>query len=169
MKTIKETRVDKTLLRFVDAGKSIVGLAIVGDATKQRIEGATADEVWNRLHAEVGKTNQQYFGYAGARNRFLHFFPNCFHSNGYEASERDYKVATREKLLQTAPLADAVEGPDFGEEVPGDEPAAPLRKDPASRRASRPVRRPVHPGRGAVHAQPDHRRAARHGTGAEAS
>jgi hypothetical protein len=117
MKTIRETRVDKTLLRLVDTGKSIVGLAIVGDTTKLRIEGANADDVWNRLHAELGKTNPRYVGYAGARNRFLHFFPNGFHSNGYTANERDYKVAAREKLLQTAPLADAVEGPDFGEEV----------------------------------------------------
>jgi hypothetical protein len=47
MRTIKETRVDKTLLRLVDTGKSFVGLAIFGDTTRLRIEGATADEVWN--------------------------------------------------------------------------------------------------------------------------
>ena len=52
-----EARVDETLLRLVDTGKSCVGLAIVGDATKVRIEGAISDEVWNRLHAELGKTN----------------------------------------------------------------------------------------------------------------
>ena len=34
MKTIKETRVGKTLLRLVDTGNSFVGLAIVGDTTK---------------------------------------------------------------------------------------------------------------------------------------
>jgi hypothetical protein len=39
MKTIKEARVDKTLLRLVDAGKLFVGLAIVDDTTKLRIEG----------------------------------------------------------------------------------------------------------------------------------
>jgi hypothetical protein len=32
MKAIKETRVDKALLRLVDTGKSFVGLAIAGDA-----------------------------------------------------------------------------------------------------------------------------------------
>jgi hypothetical protein len=117
MKTINETRVDKTLLRLVDTGKLFVGLAIVGDTTKLRIEGATADEVWNRLHGEVGKTNPQYVGHAGARNRFLHFFPNGFHSDGYEANERDYKVAAREKLVQSVPLADAAEGAGFGEAV----------------------------------------------------
>jgi hypothetical protein len=117
MKTIRETRVDKTLLRLVDTGKSIVGLAIVGDTTKLRIEGANADDVWNRLHAELGKTNPRYVGYAGARNRFLHFFPNGFHSNGYTANERDYKVAARDRLVQSVPLADAAEGLGFGEAV----------------------------------------------------
>jgi hypothetical protein len=91
MKTIKETRVDKTLLRLVDTGKLFVGIAIVGDTTKLSVEGATAEEVWSRLHDEVGKTNPKYVGYAGARNRFLHFFPNGFHSNGCEANERDYR------------------------------------------------------------------------------
>jgi hypothetical protein len=117
MKTIKETHVDKTLLRLVDTGKFFVGVAIVGDATKLRIEGATADEVWTRLHDDVGKTNPKYVGYAGARNRFLHFFPNGFHSNGYEANERGYKVAARARLLQSVPLADAAEGLGFGEAV----------------------------------------------------
>jgi hypothetical protein len=117
MKTIKETRVDKTLLRLVDTGKLFVGLAIVGETTKLRIEGGTADEVWNRLHDEVGKTNPKYVGYAGVRNRFLHFFPNGFHSNGYEANERGYKVAAGARLLRSVPLPDAAEGVGFGEEV----------------------------------------------------
>lgn len=116
MKTIKEARVGKTLLRLVDTGKSFVGLAIVGDTKKLRI-GANADKVWNRLHNEVGKTNPKYVGYAEARNRFLHFFPNGFHSNGYEENERGYKVAARERLLRSAPLADAAGRVGFGEEV----------------------------------------------------
>jgi hypothetical protein len=117
MKTIRETRVDKTLLRLVHTGNQFVGVAIVGDTTKLKIEGATADEVWNRLHNEVGKTNPRYVGYAGARNRFLRFFPNGFHSNGYEENERDYKVAAREKLVRSVPLDDAAEGSGFGEAV----------------------------------------------------
>jgi hypothetical protein len=51
-------------LRLVDTGKLFVGLAIVGDAIKLRIDGATADEVWTRLQGEVGKTNPGYVGYA---------------------------------------------------------------------------------------------------------
>jgi hypothetical protein len=117
MRTIKETRVDKTLLRLVHTGSQFVGVAIVGDTTKLKIEGAAADEVWNRLHNEVGKANPKYVGYAGARNRFLHFFSNGFHSNGYEENERDYKVAAREKLVRSVPLDDAAEGSGFGEAV----------------------------------------------------
>jgi hypothetical protein len=117
MKTIKETRLDKAVLRLVDTGKLFVGLAIVDGTTKLKIQGETADEVWKRLHDEVGKTNPKYVGFAGARNRFLHFFPNGFHSNGYDANERGYKVAARTRLVQSVPLADAVEGSGFGEAV----------------------------------------------------
>jgi hypothetical protein len=172
MKTIKETRVDKTLLRLVDTGKLFVGIAIVGDTTKLSVEGATAEEVWSRLHDEVGKTNPKYVGYAGARNRFLHFFPNGFHSNGCEANERDYKVAARERLIRSVPLADAAEGVDFGEAVLSVFRAtnllSPFEKNPASGRSPRPLRRPVHPGGGTVHAGPDQSSLARHGTSAEA-
>lgn len=117
MKTVKETRLGKTVLRLVDTGKLFVGLAVADDAVKLKIEGDTADEVWRRLHDEVGKTNPRYVGFAGARNRFLHFFPNGFHSSGYETNERDYKVAARARLLRSVPLADAVEGVGLGEAV----------------------------------------------------
>lgn len=57
MKTIKETPAGKTLLRLVDTGKVFVGLAIVNGATKLRIEGNTADDVWTQLHDEAGKAD----------------------------------------------------------------------------------------------------------------
>jgi hypothetical protein len=117
MRTIRETRVNQTLLRLVDTGRLFVGLAFVGDTERSRIEGEIADEVWNRLHAEAARTNPKYIGYAGARNRFRHFFPNGFHSNGYEANERDYKVAARGRLVQSVPLDDVAEGSGFGEEI----------------------------------------------------
>jgi hypothetical protein len=117
MKTVKETHLGKTVLRLVDTSKLFVGLAVVDDAVKLKIEGEAADEVWRRLHDEVGKTNPRYLGFAGARNRFFHFFPNGFHSSGYETYERAYKVAARARLLQSVPLAGAAEGSGFGEAV----------------------------------------------------
>jgi hypothetical protein len=105
------------MLRLVDTGKMIVGIAIEDGATKVKVEGTDPDEVWMRLHHEVAKANPHYVGYAGARNRFLHFFPNGFHSVGYAQSERDYKVAAKQKLDQAVPLTEAKKGSGFGEAV----------------------------------------------------
>src|SRR4051812_44220604 len=118
MKTIKTSQVDKTvLLRLVDTGKQFVGLAIANGAEKLRIEGDNADEVWNRLERELGKNNPKYVGFDGARNRFLHFFPNGFRSEGYDGDERRYKLAAKTKLDQTVPLGEAADGSGFGEAV----------------------------------------------------
>src|SRR4051794_36057899 len=108
MKTIREGRVDRTtVLRLVDTGKMFVGLAISGGATKVKLEGDVPEDVWKRLHNEVAKADPKYVGFAGARNRFLHFFPIGFHSDAYDAEERGYKVAAKVKLDQMVPLADA--------------------------------------------------------------
>jgi len=118
MKTLREGHIGRTtLLRLVDTGKGFVGLAIAGGVTKVKIEGDAAENVWKRLHDEVGKADPKYVGYAGARNRFLHFFPNGFHSDGYDAEERGYKLRAKARLDQTVPLADASEGSGFGEAV----------------------------------------------------
>ena len=55
----------------------------------------------------AGKSDPRYFGYAGARNRFLKFFPNGFHSDGYANQERNYKLAAKKKLDDAVPLEDA--------------------------------------------------------------
>jgi hypothetical protein len=89
VKTIKEAPYGKMILRLVDTGKAIVGIAVENGTTKLRVEGQDRDEVWIQLHAEVGKADPRYVGFAGARNRFLHFFPNGFHSPGYAQGERD--------------------------------------------------------------------------------
>jgi hypothetical protein len=117
VKTIKEAPYGKMILRLVDTGKAIVGIAVENGTTKLRVEGQDRDEVWIQLHAEVGKADPRYVGFAGARNRFLHFFPNGFHSPGYAQGERDYKVAAKVKLDETAPLDGAVSGLGFGEAV----------------------------------------------------
>lgn len=141
MKTVKERRLGKTVLRLVDTGKLFVGLAVVDDAVKREIEGETADEVWRRLHDEVGKTNPRYVGFAGARN--LSFVPNGFHSRGYKANEPDYKVA-RTRLVQSVPPRDAAEGIRLGEAVLAVFRATnlnlPFRGDPPSGCPSRPFR-----------------------------
>jgi hypothetical protein len=49
-----------------------------------------------------------------ARARFLRFFPNGFHSEGYARQERDYKIAAK-KTLDAA--ARAATGSGFGEAI----------------------------------------------------
>jgi hypothetical protein len=116
-KTIKEETEGKTRLRLVDTGKHFVGLAIVNGATVLTVEDETADGAWQRLHNELGRANPKYIGFAGAQNRFLHFFPNGFHSQGYDNDERGYKVAAKLKLEEMVPLAGAAAGSGFGEAV----------------------------------------------------
>lgn len=117
MKTLREAKLDKSILRLVEHNKSYTGLVIAENAIRVRIEGEKADDVWRRLHDEAGKANPGYFGYDGARMRFLRFFPNGCQSEGYSREERDYKLAAKSKLDAAAPLDKARDGEGFGEAV----------------------------------------------------
>src|SRR6266700_3044258 len=98
MKTIHNTKLGDLNLRLVEKDKLYIGLIFADGAEKLRIKGTSADDVWRQLHDEASKANPRYFGFDGARARFLHFFPNGFHSAGYAKEERDYKVAAKNKL-----------------------------------------------------------------------
>ena len=118
MKTMRTGKVGELSLRLVEKDRAFIGLIFAADGVrKAQIEGTEADDVWRLLHDEAGKANPKYFGFDGARNRFLHFFPNGFHSAGYAGQERDYKVAAKSKLDATAPLEKALTGSGFGEAV----------------------------------------------------
>jgi hypothetical protein len=69
------------------------------------------------MHDEVAKSNPKYFGFDGARNLFLHFFPDAFQSADYAERERDYKVVAKSKLDSTAPIEEAATGSGFGEAI----------------------------------------------------
>lgn len=111
--TIRTGKLGKKELRLVRMNGRFFGLADGARCT----EGDDADEVWRQLHDDAGKNDPKYFGFEGARRRFLTFFPNGFHSQGYASEERDYKLAAKTKLDQTAPLEKAVDGTGFGEAV----------------------------------------------------
>ncbi len=117
MKTIREAKLDKLVLRLVENRGHFTGIIISNGAVKSSIEGASPDDVWRRLHDEAGKANPKYFGFAGARNRFRHFFPDNFRSKYFSERERDYKVAAKSKLDATVPLQQATTGAGFGEGV----------------------------------------------------
>jgi hypothetical protein len=111
--TVRTGKVGKIGLRLAKKDHRFFGLA----NGKILTEGDDADDVWRRLHDEAGKGNSKYFGFDGARNRFLHFFPNGFHSAGYEDGERNYKIAAKSKLGSTVPVETAATGGGFGEAI----------------------------------------------------
>ena len=117
MQTIRETEFEKSILRLVEKDKCFIGLIITDGVKKFEISGSIADDVWQRLHDEVRKTNTKYFGFNGARERFLRFFPNGFHSTEYVKRERDYKIAAKSKLDAFVPLERAATGSGFGRHV----------------------------------------------------
>ncbi|ESY81895.1 hypothetical protein X740_07990 [Mesorhizobium sp. LNHC221B00] len=111
--TIRTGTLGKKALRLVKKDGRFFGLADGAICS----EGENADEVWQRLHDDAGKSDPKYFGFDGARNRFLKFFPNGFHSEGYASQERDYKLVAKAKLDETVPLEKATNGKGFGEGV----------------------------------------------------
>lgn len=118
MRTIRTGKVGDLSLRLVERDRAFVGQIIGPDGTnKAQIDGADPDDVWRRLHDEAGKANPRYFGFDGARTRFLRFFPNGFYSAGYMSDERNYKIAAKQRLDETAPLEQAVDSSGLGEAV----------------------------------------------------
>ena len=123
MKTIRQDVIGKNTLRLVDTGKGIVGLLISGGKQLDRIDGTDAAEVWAQLRAAVGKASDAYFGFDGARARFLQFFPDGFRSPAFEGDERGsygergYKLRAKAKLDEAAPLDQALTGTGYGEAV----------------------------------------------------
>ena len=111
--TIRTGKLGKKELRLVKMNGRFFGLA---DGVKCT-EGDNADDVWLQLHDDAGKSDPTYFGFDGARRRFLKFFPNGFHSDGYASQERNYKLAAKAKLDETVPLNKAVDGKGYGEAV----------------------------------------------------
>lgn len=108
--TIRSAKLGKAELRLVRKDGHFHGLVdgII------RTGGDDADQVWQELQGEVAKANPQYFGFTGAKARFLKAFPGGFASSEYETSERSYKLAARAKLEATLPLAAALSEAGFG-------------------------------------------------------
>ena len=110
-KTVRSEKIGKCELRLVEQSGVFFGLA----DGKICAQGPDKDDVWQTLHNEAGKSDPRYFGFKGARSRFLKFFPNGFNSDGYREQERDYKIAAKSKLDREAPLDLAVNGSGYGE------------------------------------------------------
>ncbi len=115
MKTIKETKVGKTTLRLVETNTGYAGVAVLNDAVTASVDGDDQDDVWQALHVQAAKSNPSFFGFDGAKARFLRIFPDGLHDQAYLDSERAYKIAAKEKLDTTLPLKSALESSGNGE------------------------------------------------------
>jgi hypothetical protein len=113
VETVRKGNLGTTELRLVKNASWFHGLA----DGKPIVEGEDADDVWRRLHDEAAKTNPKYFGFDGARIRFISYFPDGFYSNEYEDAERNYKLAAKAHLDTEVPVERAAEEGGFGEAV----------------------------------------------------
>jgi hypothetical protein len=116
-RTIKETKLDGSILRLVQKDKAFIGIILADGGIKIQIDGTSADDVWRRLHDEAAKANPKYAGFDGARNRFLYWFQGGFYSVNYLANERSYKAKAKSDLESKAPLESAATGSGFGNAI----------------------------------------------------
>jgi hypothetical protein len=127
LKTIKTTKLGKVDLRLVDQDGVLHGLADEAGKRLVHIQGAdgeSADRIWMRLHDEVAKRSVSFYGYDGAKSRFLKYFPGGFASDAYEGTgdkngtgERAYKLAAKAKLERVVTPEAAATGSGFAEAV----------------------------------------------------
>jgi hypothetical protein len=106
-KKVREEVVGKATMRLVRSGDEYVGIVIQEGRPSPPISGGDPDEVWKRLRNEVGKASPEYFGYEGAKARFLSIMPFGFQDKRYVDNERMYKVATQRFAADRLPLARA--------------------------------------------------------------
>ena len=101
-RSIRNEQVGKYTLRLVEQGSEFAG-TILGGAPFEPIRGNDAEQVWAKLRAEVGKASPAYFGYDGARARFLRLFPQGFDGAAFCTEERNYKVVAADYLSEHLP------------------------------------------------------------------
>jgi hypothetical protein len=104
---------DKKELRISQQDGRLYGL-IDG---KIVLQGTDQTELLKRLYDAADRDNPKYFGFNGARNRFLHFFAGGFMSPNFIKDEREYKESAKERLDAEAPLDKASAGMGFGEAI----------------------------------------------------
>jgi hypothetical protein len=123
MKTIKEQTIGDLTYRILEKDRGYIGVIISNKKGKiGTFDGPNRDVLWSRLFEEAAKAHKDYFGFSGAKARFLKFFPGApagFYSARYlePKGERVYKEKAREQLLATVPLSDAAAGTGLGEKV----------------------------------------------------
>ena len=113
MKTIREEHRGKYLLRLVQTPQGYSGIVLTDGKIVFRVNGEDDGEVWEELERWV----VGFFGFGGARARFLETFRDGFTDPSYLARERTYKLHAKQRLDEQAPLEKAVSASNQGEEI----------------------------------------------------
>lgn len=103
-RTLLTEVIGKATIRLLQTPEGYAGVIIHGQAKPVTFEGSDPDELWRKLRAEVGKAHPSYFGYDGARARFLGYFPDAFDDAGYLTHERRYKDDAVARIGAMAPI-----------------------------------------------------------------
>lgn len=115
---LREEMRGKLTLRLVRTNNGVAGALIGGSGGRPVvIQGTDLNDTWRRLELEAGKLHPSYFGFDGARARFLREYPKAFTDPGYLKDERTYKLDGKARLDAAVPLADAATGSGFGSAV----------------------------------------------------
>lgn len=114
MKTVWSDTVGKATLRIVQKDKGYTGVMIVDGKVVLTLADSDMVTLRQELLDRAGESDPSYFGYDGARARFLAHFPGGFGSEDFIAAERAYKLAARAKLKATLPLEQAIDGSGMG-------------------------------------------------------
>jgi len=117
MQTIREATAGIATVRLLKDKDVFKGIVIIKGQVEAHEEGEHADDVWRRLHDRAARLNPSFFGFDGARARFLRFFPEGFQSSDYFKEERGYKLTAKERLDKTVPIDKALNGSGYGEAV----------------------------------------------------
>ena len=112
-KTRREEMYGKMELRLVEKDGKFHGLV----DRKQRVLEEDPDVAWGALLLEAGKAHPDYFGYDGARSRFLKIFPGGFQSEKFQLKERGYKISAKDKLDAEVPIEKALFEEGYGDAV----------------------------------------------------
>lgn len=106
--TLREETLGKVTIRLVQTPKGPAAISVKDGKRSEPIYGDDPDELWSQVRREVTEVNPDYFGFDGARARFLRLFPEGFADARFKASERNYKVAAARMLHDEVPLERAV-------------------------------------------------------------
>lgn len=104
LRTVKEVGVGKARLRLLRNGIEYEGVVILDGKILATEKGADGDRVWTALHDALARSNPSFFGWDGARERFLKYFPAGFDDPDYAPHERDDKDAAKRFIDENLPI-----------------------------------------------------------------